>query len=106
MGWLVIEFYIRHINLCRLFNAKSIFMQRFLFQAIQFNQTVLIQTIQFSVSMQFSSILPIDRALPGATIPGQSGPGSDDNEGLICIPQNSNISGTLPLDCLVSYPGH
>ena len=28
----------------------------FLFQAIQFSQTVLIQTIQFIISMQFSSI--------------------------------------------------
>ena len=44
--------------------------ETFLFQAIQFNQTVLIQTIQLSISMQFSSIQPIDRALSGATIPG------------------------------------
>ena len=35
----------------------------FLFQDIQFSQTVLIQTIQFRISMQFSSIYPIDRAL-------------------------------------------
>ena len=61
------------INLCRLFNAKSIFIQiisfisknsvshvytvklskTFLFQAIQFSQTVLIQTIQFSISIVF-----------------------------------------------------
>ena len=27
--------------------------QKHLFQAIEFNQTVLIQTIQFSISMQF-----------------------------------------------------
>ena len=52
----------------------------FLFQAIQFSQTVLIQTIQFTISMHFSSILPIERVLSGATIPGLSGPGSDDNE--------------------------
>ena len=58
-----------HINLLRLFNGKSIFIQiissisnnslyheytvqllkTFLFQAIQFSQTVLIQTIQFSI---------------------------------------------------------
>ena len=43
----------------------------FLYQVIQFSQTVLIQ------SMQFSSIYPIDRALSGATILGQSGPGSN-----------------------------
>ena len=53
----------------------------FLFQAIQFSQTVLIQTIQFSISMQFSSILPMDRALSDATIPDQRGPGSNGNEG-------------------------
>ena len=33
----------------------------------------------------------MDRALSGATTPGQSGPGS--------------ITGTSPSDCLVSYPG-
>ena len=66
------------------FNCKK----TFLFQSIQFSQivliqtilfsiridsmskTVLFQTIQFSISTQFSSIYPIDRALPGATIPG------------------------------------
>ena len=53
----------------------------FLFQAIQFIQTVLIQIIQFSINMPFSSIEPIDRALSGATIPGQSEPGSNGNEG-------------------------
>ena len=62
-----------HINLCRLFNAKSIFIQinssisnisvkykytvqlskTFLFQAIQFSQTVLIKTIQFSIGRVF-----------------------------------------------------
>ena len=102
-------FVLWHINLCRLFNAKSIFIQIisistpfycqkiFLFQAIQFSQTVLIQTIQlsigivfiytqlnvktvllqtiqFSISTQFSSIWPINRALSGVTTPGQSRP--------------------------------
>ena len=55
---------------------------------------------------RFSSIQPIDRTLSGATTPGQSGPGSDGNEGVLCIPQSSSIAGTLPSDCLVSYPGH
>ena len=36
--------------------------------------------IQFSISMQFSSISPIDRTLSGASTPGQSRPGSDGNE--------------------------
>ena len=37
---------------------------------------------------------------------GQSGPWSDGNEGVLRIPQNSNITGTSPSDCLVSFPGH
>ena len=35
-----------------------------------------------------------------------SGPGSDDNEGVLHIPQSSMITGTSPSDCLVSYLGH
>ena len=72
----------------------------FLFQAIQFSPTDLIQTIQFSISMQFSFIQPIDRALSGATIPGQSGPESNGNEGVVRIPQSSSITGTSSSDCL------
>ena len=56
--------------------------------------------------MQFSSIYPTDRALSGATMPGQSAPGSNGNEGVLCIPQSSSTTGTSPSDCLVSYPGH
>ena len=63
-------------------------------------KTVLIQIIQFS------SIWPIDRTLSGATTPGQSGRGNDGNEGVFRIPQGSSITGTLPSDCLVSYPRH
>ena len=66
VGWVLC-----HINLHRLFNAKSIFIQTissisnnsvkhkstqsktFLFQAIQVSQTVLIQTIQFILSTDF-----------------------------------------------------
>ena len=44
--------------------------------------------------------------LSGATTPGQSGPGSDGNEGVLRIPQRSSIAGTSPSDCLVSYLGH
>ena len=44
--------------------------------------------------------------LSGATTPGQSGPRSDGNEGVLRIPQNSSIAGTSPSDCLVSYPGY
>ena len=50
------------------------------------SKTIPFQTIQFSISTQFSSIQPIDWILSGATTPDQSGPGSDSNEGVLCIP--------------------
>ena len=56
------------------------------------------------MSTQFSSIWSIDRTLSGATIPGQSEPGSNGNEGVLCIPQGSSITETSPSDCLMSYP--
>ena len=56
--------------------------------------------------MSNSSFLPIDRTLSGVTTPDQSGPGSDGNEGVHCIPQSFSITGTSPSDCLMSYPGH
>ena len=46
----------------------------------------------------------IDRVSSGATISGQSEPGSNGNEGVLHIPQSSSITGTSPSDCLVSYP--
>ena len=64
-----------------------LFKETVLFQTIQFSistffvyarlnvKTVLFQAIQFSISTQFSSIWPIDRTLSGATTPGQSEPG-------------------------------
>ena len=65
-----------------------------------FKQTVLFQTIQFS------SIWPINMTLSSATTPSQSGPGSDGNEGVLCISQSSSITGTSSSDCLESYLGH
>ena len=50
--------------------------------------------------MSNSSIWPIDKTLSGATIPGQSGPGSNGNEGVLQITQIS------PSDNLVLYPGY
>ena len=69
-------------------------------------KTVFFQTIQFSISTQFSSIWPIDRTLSGATTTGLSGPGSNSNEGILHILQSSCITGDSPSDCLVSYAGH
>ena len=56
--------------------------------------------------MSDNSIWPIDRTLSSATTLGQSEPGSDGNEGVLCIPQSSSITEASPSDCLVSYPGH
>ena len=39
-------------------------------------------------------------------MPGQSGPGSNGNEGVLRILPAPSITGTSPSDCLVSYPGH
>ena len=77
------------------------------FVYIQLNViTVLFQTIQFSISTQFSSIWPIDKTLSGAFTAAQSWPGSNVNELVLRISQNTSITGTSPSDCLVSYPGH
>ena len=46
--------------------------------------------------MSNSSIWPVAETLSGATTPGQSAPGSDDNEGVLHIPQSSNITGASP----------
>ena len=42
--------------------------------------------------------------LSGATTPDQSRPGSNGNEGVLCILQSSK-TGTLSSDDLMSYPG-
>ena len=52
-----------------------------------------------------SSIWSIDRILSGATTLGQSGPGSNCNEGVLHILQSSKI-GASPSDCLLSYLRH
>ena len=56
--------------------------------------------------MSNSSIWPIDRTLSGATTPGQSGPGSNGNEGVLHIPKISSITGASSSDGLMSYLGH
>ena len=69
------------------------------------SKTVSFQTIQFSISTQFSSIWPIDKTLSGATTQDQSGPGNDGGEGVLNIPQSSCMTRTLQSDGLMSYPG-
>ena len=73
----------------------------FLFQAIHFSQTV-----QFSINMHLVLFNPLIGPLSGATMPGLSGPGSNDNEEVLRIPQSSSITGTSTSNSLVSYLGH
>ena len=51
------------------------------------SKTVLFQTIQFSISTQFTCqiIWPQDKTLSDATTPGLSGPVSDGTEGVLGI---------------------
>ena len=53
--------------------------------------------------MSNNSIWSTDRTLPGATTQGQSRPGSNSNEGVLCIPQSFSITEASPSDCLMSY---
>ena len=78
----------------------------FCLHTFSMSKTVLFQTIRFSKSTQYSSTWPIERTLSGATIPSQSGTGSDGNKGVIRIPQSSSYTGGSSSDFLVSYPGH
>ena len=56
--------------------------------------------------MQLVLFNPYLWPLSGAATPGQSGSGNNGNEGVLCIPQSSSITGTSPSDYLVSCPGH
>ena len=51
--------------------------------------------------MSNSSIWPIDMTISGATTLGQSGPGSDGNEGVLLIPQSFSFTEASPSDSLV-----
>ena len=73
---------------------NSIKRQTFVYTHLKV-ETVLFQTIQFSISTQCSSIWPIDRALSGATALGQSRPRSDGNKGVLHIPQNSRLFSVI-----------
>ena len=68
--------------------------------AVSMSKTDLFLKIQLSISTQFSSICDIDRTLSGTTTPVHSGPGSDGNEGVLCIPQSSGITHYQ----IVSFP--
>ena len=55
--------------------------------------------------MSNNSSWPIHRTLSGAANPGQFGPGSDGNEGVIRSPQSFRITAASSSDCLESYLG-
>ena len=61
----------------------------------------------FAHSLNISCIWPIDRILSGANTLDQRGPGTNGNEGILCIPQNSRAADS-PSDSLMvgegSYP--
>ena len=62
------------------------------------DQTVLFQSIQFSISHLFAHSLYVkQRTLSSATIPGHSGPESNGNEGVFHILQSFR-TGAVPLD--------
>ena len=56
--------------------------------------------------MSNSFIWPIDRTLSDATTLGQSGAGSNGNEGVFHISQSSSITGASISDSLMLCPGH
>ena len=51
-------------------------------------------------------IWPIDSTLSGVTTPGQSTAWSNGNKRGLHFSQSSNITGAVPSDYLLSYPGH
>ena len=92
-----------------LFNTNnSIWHQSFISTWLK-DQTVLFLTIQFCISHLFAHSLNVKqfflthKTLSGATTPGPSGPRSNGNKGVICIPQSSSITEASASDCLVSF---
>ena len=83
------------------------FKNCYLIPIIQINQSfVCIQLNDFKFRKWLNiSIRHIDGTLTIITILGQSGPGSNSNEGVLHIPQSSRTE-TLPSDGLVSYLDH
>ena len=80
------------------FNVKSSSVSN---NSVWHAKTILFQTIWFSISTQFISIWPIDRALSGSITPSHGGPGSDRKE-VLRISKSSSIIWTSPSDCLVA----
>ena len=66
--------------------------------------SVLFQAIQISISHLFAHSLN-NQIIYGSNRTNLSGPGSNSNEGVLCIPQFSKAGGS-PSDGLMSYPRH
>ena len=56
-----------------------------------YNKIVLFQTIQLSISTQFSSIWTLNRTLSGATTPDQSGSGNHGYKGYSKFPKDLEL---------------
>ena len=89
-------------------NVKTVLLQtiQFSVSTVSLSKTVQFNRFQFSISTLFSFIWPIDRTLSGATLLGQSGPGSDGNKVVLHFLQSFSITRTSTSDCLVSLTWH
>ena len=88
---------ITFLNKPELFLHTVKWFQVLLYNSHNLTLVIFLQTVR--------SIWPIDKTQSGATTPGQSGPGSNDNEGVLNIPQISKAR-VLWSDGLMLYPRH
>ena len=79
-----------HINHCRLFNAKSIF--------IHINSSISNCSVKHKYSLNVKQFWPINRTLSGAITPNQSRHGNYGNDGAFRTHQSSSINEASPLD--------
>ena len=93
----------KHILLITFLNKSELFLHTVKrFQVLLYNSHYLTWVICLHT---ISFIWSIDRTLSGTTTPGQNGPGSNGNEGILCIHQVSK-TGASPSDGLISYLGY
>ena len=98
---LIIKTWRRPVIICFiLFYGISTIVGYLMSKPFLYIKTILFQIIQFSISIQFSSIWSIDRTLSDATSLGQSGLRSDGNNGVSRIPWNSKHYWSLTIRLL------
>ena len=90
---------VRSLNVSTQFNCQKTFR----FQAIQLSQTVLIQTIQFSISTQVVLFNPLIGPYQVLSFLAKEDLGEMAMMVYSEIPQSPRVTGTSPLDCLVLY---